>query len=71
MKENKIFGIFTKNPLLILHYFMLTAVLFVAHEFSSPLEQLAMAGNWVPLFLYYVVVLYVGDSLIHWIIGVD
>jgi len=60
-----------KRAKIVLHYVMLTVVLFVAHEFSSPLEQIAMAGNWVPLFLYYLIVFYVGDSLIHWVIGAD
>ena len=70
-KDNKLLGIFTTNPLLILHYFLLTVVLFVAHAVSTPLEQIAMAGNYIPLFLFYVLVFYVGDSIIHWILQVD
>jgi len=70
-KQGKIIGIFTTNPLLIFHYFLLTGVLFIAHEFSSPLEQIAMQGNYIPLFLFYVIVFYIGDSLIHYILGVD
>lgn len=72
--DKKILGIFTTNKLLIFHYFLLVIVLFIAHYFSRSLEQFAMTGSnitYIPLFLYYVIWFYVGDQLIHFVLGVD
>lgn len=65
----KILNIFSTDPWIWFHYLPLTGVVFLAHYFSSSLEQAVMQGlpyAWVKLFLFYAVWLAIGDQVIHW-----
>ena len=75
-KSKKILGIFDKRPLIWLHYFILTGVLFLAFftaNFSGlvGVNESVSAGKWILLFIWYFLFISIGDQLIHWVLGVD
>ena len=52
-----------------INYFWLVGLVFLAHHFSSFLENKVMAGEsfaWVYLFLWYFAFLSIGDTLIKY-----
>jgi hypothetical protein len=74
MLDDKFLGFINKRPLIILHYFLLGLVVFLAHWTSSWLEKLVMLHGgiyWGILYLWYVAFLLIFDNLIHLILNVD
>ena len=66
----KLFGIFDRRPLIWFHYLLLTLVLFGSYYFGNYLLQTKFTELWV-MFLWFLGTLWIGDSIIHAIIGVD
>ncbi len=79
--KKKIFGIFSKEPLIWLHYVLLTSLVILARVFlnwisnnndfinlNEPWQILSQLSLW---FITYFLIISIGDQLIHKILGVD
>lgn len=66
----KILGIFDKRPLIWFHYVLLVGVLFGGYYLGEYLFSLSSVSNWI-MFLWFYIVISIGDQLIHFILGVD
>lgn len=70
MKRKKFLGIFSKNPMIWLHYVILTGALFGGYYLGDYLFNLSYT-EWYWMALWFFVVISVSDQLIHKILGVD
>jgi hypothetical protein len=67
---SKWLGIFDKRPLIWFHYVLLTGFLFVSFYIGQVFLSLSSLDTF-SMFLFWLAVLWVGDSLIHYFLGVD
>ena len=67
-ERNKILGIFSKKPLVYLHYVLLLGILYLALVINN-----SYIGNLNLIFtiIWFYLALSIGDMLIHKILGID
>jgi len=70
MKNKKILGIFSKEPLIWFHYVLLIGVLFLAYYIGDYLINLSTA-SWYIMAVWFYLFISIGDQIIHKILGVD
>lgn len=69
-RKKKIFGIFDKRPLIWFHYVLLVGVLFSGYYLGEFLFDLSTT-SWYIMFIWFFVVISIGDQIIHKILSVD
>ena len=68
--SEKYLSIFDKRPLIWAHYFILTAVLFLGFYIGERFFALPNQSIY-GMFVFWLAVLWIGDSLIHAVLKVD
>lgn len=72
MTKKKILGIFSRKPLIWLHYFLLDIIIILTFYWMFPsIQTTLMLDNFTRNFIILYLVISISDQLIHKILGVD